>query len=104
MPGRLTKALRGQHLALVTAMGITGAPHSMARRVPLLRYLPFSPRGMRVPSGNMMTHTPWPSRRRPCCTTLAKDSMRRPRSMWIMSSRAMAQPKNGTDSSSRLNT
>ena len=51
---------------------------------------------LRVPSGNMMTHTPWPSRRRPWLTTLPKASLRLLRSMWIMSSRDMAQPKNGT--------
>ena len=33
-PGCLMKALRGQHLAEVTAIGITGAPVSTARRVP----------------------------------------------------------------------
>ena len=36
IPGRLIKALRGQHLAEVTATGITGAPVSMASRVPPL--------------------------------------------------------------------
>ena len=36
MPGFLTKALRGQQRAEVTAIGITGAPQSMARRAPLL--------------------------------------------------------------------
>ena len=34
MPGVLTKALRGQHLAEVTAIGTTGAPQAMASRVP----------------------------------------------------------------------
>ncbi len=58
MPGVLMNALRGQHLAEVTAIGITGAPVAMARRVPPLLYTPFSPRGMRVPSGNMMTQVP----------------------------------------------
>ena len=32
-PAVLIKALRGQHLAEVTAMGMTGAPVSMAKRV-----------------------------------------------------------------------
>lgn len=36
VPGRLTKALRGQTLAEVTATGTTGTPASMARRVPPL--------------------------------------------------------------------
>jgi hypothetical protein len=34
MPGRLMKALRGQTLAEVTAIGITGAPVATASRVP----------------------------------------------------------------------
>jgi hypothetical protein len=35
-PGRLTKALRGQQRAEVTATGMMGTPHSTARRAPLL--------------------------------------------------------------------
>jgi len=33
-PGRLMSALRGQHLAEVTAIGMTGAPVATASRVP----------------------------------------------------------------------
>jgi hypothetical protein len=40
-PGRLISALRGQHLAEVTAIGITGAPVWMARRVPPVLYSPL---------------------------------------------------------------
>ena len=34
MPGFFTKALVGQHLADVTAMGMTDTPVSTAKRVP----------------------------------------------------------------------
>jgi len=50
---------------------------------------------MRVPSGNMITHTPWSNSRLPCAATLLQASARLERSMWIMSSRPIAQPKNG---------
>ena len=89
------KALRGQHLAEVTAIGITGAPVSIASRVPPDLYTPFWPRLMRVPSGNMMTHVPCAISRLPCATTLLNACVRWLRSMWIMSMRAIAQPKNG---------
>ena len=49
---------RGQHLPEVTAMGTTGAPVMMARRVAPLLYSPTSPRFTRVPPGNMMTQMP----------------------------------------------
>ena len=103
-PGFLTKARVGQQRADVTAIGMTGTPAAMAKRAPPLLYSPFCPLGMRVPSGNMITQTPSCIRRLPCCTTLAKARERCWRSMWIMSMRAMAQPKNGTLSSSFLNT
>ena len=103
-PGFLMKALRGHTLADVTAIGITGTPVSMASRVPPLLYWPFCPRSTRVPSGNMMTQVPLASSALPCCTTLLNALARRLRSMWIMSSRPMDQPKNGTYSSSFLNT
>src|SRR5512133_4011877 len=59
---------------------------------------------MRVPSGNMMTQVPCESSRQPCSMTCFMASLRDSRSMWIMSSRAIDQPKNGTLSNSRLNT
>ena len=103
-PGRSTKLLRGQQRAEVTATGSTGRPVSTARRVPPFLYLPWPPRGARVPSGNMITQLPWAMKRRPCSATLVQASVRLLRSMWIRSMRAIAQPKNGIQSSSRLNT
>ena len=98
------KARRGQHLAEVMATGMTGAPVATAKRAPPLLYCPRWPRGMRVPSGNMVTQTPLANSACPCSTTLAKALARWLRSMWIMSSLPMAQPKNGTYNSSFLNT
>ena len=103
-PGVLTKDLRGQHLAEVTAIGTTGTPVMMARRVAPVLYSPTSPRATRVPSGNMMTQMPWASRRLPCSTTLWKAREPCLRSMWIMSRLPMDQPKKGMLSSSFLNT
>ena len=62
------------------------------------------PRGMRVPSGNMMTQLPRDISDLPWLSTLAHASVRRLRSMWIMSMRQIAQPKNGIHSNSRLKT
>ena len=104
MPGLLTKARGGQQRAEVTATGTTGTPHSMASRVPPLRYLPCWPRATRVPSGKMTTHMPCASRRRPCVTMRVKASVGRPRSMRTMFSRASTQPKKGMRASSRLKT
>ena len=98
------KALRGHTRAEVTATGTTGTPESMASRVPPLLYCPTWPRSTRVPSGNMMTQVPRASSARPCCTTLTKARTPWPRSMWIMSRLPIDQPKNGTRSSSFLNT
>jgi hypothetical protein len=44
----------------------------------------------------MITHLPRSLRRFPCWATLFHASLRLLRSMWIMSMRAIAQPKNGT--------
>jgi hypothetical protein len=52
----------------------------------------------------MITQMPSANSRLPCAATLFQASARRLRSMWIMSSRPIAQPKKGTYSSSRLNT
>jgi hypothetical protein len=76
----------------------------MASRVPPDLYVPALPRGMRVPSGNMITQMPCASSRLPCSTTLLKACAFCLRSMWIMSMRPIAQPKNGMKISSRLNT
>ena len=103
-PGRSRKLLRGQQRAEVAAMGTMGTPALMARRDAPLLYWPWPPRGARVPSGNMMTQMPSANSRLPCSATLFQASVRLLRSMWIMSSRPIAQPKNGTYSSSRLNT
>ena len=96
MPGCLTKALRGQHLAEVTAIGITGTPHWMASRVPPVLYSPTWPRSMRVPSGNITIQVPCAVNRLPAATIFLKACVPWLRSMWIMSIQAMAQPKNGT--------
>ena len=95
---------RGQQRADVTAIGTMGVPAMMARRDAPDLYSPFCPRAARVPSGNMITQLPCPISRLPCASTFAQASLRRLRSMWIMSMRPMAQPKNGIHSSSRLNT
>jgi hypothetical protein len=98
------KLLRGQQRADVTATGSTGRWVATASRVPPFLYVPWLPRGVRVPSGNMMTQWPFAMKRRPCSATRLHASARLLRSMWIMSMRAIAQPKNGMYSSSRLNT
>ena len=50
---------------------------------------------MRVPSGNMMIQWPRAISLAPCSATRFQASARLLRSMWIMSMRAIAQPKNG---------
>ena len=57
-PGRSRKLLRGQQRAEVTAIGTTGRPVSTASRVPPTLYVPWPPRGVRVPFGNMITQLP----------------------------------------------
>ena len=52
----------------------------------------------------MITQLPCAMNRRPCSATLFQASVRLLRSMWIMSSLPIAQPKKGISSSSFLNT
>ncbi|MNT63983.1 hypothetical protein D3C72_2018450 [compost metagenome] len=59
---------------------------------------------MRVPSGNMMIQAPSASRSRPWRAAEAKARVPSLRLIWTIFSMPSAQPKNGTSSSSRLNT
>ncbi len=86
------------------AIGTTGAPAPIAKRAPPVLYLPWLPTGVRVPSGNMMTHAPSAIRLRPWRITESNAFLPSLRLMWTMCSIPSAQPKNGTYSSSRLNT
>ena len=61
-------------------------------------------RSVRVPSGIMMIHLPRSISTSPCSATLAQASMRCLRSIWIIPSRPIHQPKNGMRKSSFLNT
>ncbi len=65
-PGFSQKLLRGQQRAESTAIGTTGTPLAIARRVAPDLYVPFEPRALRVPSGNMITHLPRALSRLPC--------------------------------------
>ena len=56
VPGVLMKALRGQQSPEFIAIGTTGTPVPTARMAPPALYLPLPPTGVRVPSGNMITH------------------------------------------------
>jgi hypothetical protein len=103
-PGVLTKRFFAHRSPALTAIGTTGAEVRIASRAPPLLYLPCEPTGVRVPSGNMMIQRPCSRLRRPCRTTDSNASRPRRRSMWIICSRPMPQPKNGIHSSSRLNT
>src|SRR5690606_1141818 len=103
-PGRRTNFRRGQNSPEFTAIGTTGTPVRTASRAPPVLYLPCAPARVRVPSGKMMIHRPSASLRVPWRTTCSNASLPRLRSMWIMPSNAMPQPKNGMNSSSRLNT
>lgn len=99
------KALRGPHLGRCDGnrnhrhAGVDGQPGAAALVLALLPALHARAFGEHDDPGALGQQRPLP-----CCTTLLNALARRLRSMWIMSSRPMDQPKNGTYSSSFLNT
>ncbi|MNC67006.1 hypothetical protein D3C75_1174660 [compost metagenome] len=94
----------GQNLPALWAIGRTGRPAFTARAVPPRENLPIWPNGTRVPSGKISTQTPSLSSLSPSLATCLSAAFGLSRSIAIGRSMAMAQPKNGTYSSSRLST
>ena len=64
LPARLIHGFFGQHSPALCAIGIIGASNSIANRAPPVLNLESAPGAMRVPSGNIIIHTPSLSRTR----------------------------------------
>ena len=64
LPACLIQGFFGQHSPALCAIGIMGAFNDTAKRAPPYRNLLDSPGAIRVPSGNMIIHTPSAKRTR----------------------------------------
>ncbi|MCY1459591.1 hypothetical protein D9M71_770790 [compost metagenome] len=104
VPGNLAQPAFGQNSPALWAIGSTGRPAFTAKAAPLRENLPIWPTGMRVPSGKISTQQPCCRRWWPFWATCLSAALGLSRSMAMGLSRAIAQPKNGTYSSSRLRT
>ncbi|MNE54106.1 hypothetical protein D3C80_1488690 [compost metagenome] len=104
VPARLPQPVLGQNLPALWAIGSTGSPAFTASAVPPRENLPMVPNGTRVPSGKISTHVFCLSSSSPLLATWRNASLGLSRLIAMGRSMAMAQPKNGTYSSSRLST
>ncbi|MNT57564.1 hypothetical protein D3C72_1949380 [compost metagenome] len=104
VPGYLAQPSLGQKVPALWATGSTGSWALTANAAPPRENLPIWPAGTRVPSGKISTQAPCLRRSSPCAASCLRAALGLLRSMAMGFISAMAQPKKGTRSSSRLTT